>query len=241
MAGGYREDVWYSSNGKDWTQATAAAPWGMSGSGRAGFTSVVFDNKIWVLGGYGASGFYSDVWYSSNGADWTQATPAAPAAPWGQRFAHAAVVLDGKIWVLGGEEISVGGVLRNDIWYSTDGINWIQATAPGTWSARRGHTSVSYGNKIWILGGYDGSLSNDVWWSYGPDRLYQIDITVAWRQRNGRIVGENNGEGSGGIALNGIMDGSEDADGNGMLDSPIHITGLISRRGYPAQIYMGKE
>ena len=39
---------------------------------------------------------------------------------------------DGKIWVLGGSAKSY----KNDVWYSTDGINWSEATKNAAWSVR---------------------------------------------------------------------------------------------------------
>jgi N-acetylneuraminic acid mutarotase len=64
--------IGYSRAQMTWTQATANAGW----SKRAGHTSVVFDNKIWVIGGdeHSSSAYYNDVWHSSNGINWTQAT-----------------------------------------------------------------------------------------------------------------------------------------------------------------------
>ncbi|KPK38868.1 MAG: hypothetical protein AMJ78_09365 [Omnitrophica WOR_2 bacterium SM23_29] len=54
-----------------------------------------------------------------------------------------------------------------------------------------------------------------------PD-LLKITISVSWRQRGGRIIGEDNGRG-GGIPLNGEIDGTEDVNVNGILDSPAKI------------------
>ncbi len=48
-------DVWYSTNGVNWTCANESATW----FPRFRHTSVVFDNKIWVLGGDNKK----DVWY----------------------------------------------------------------------------------------------------------------------------------------------------------------------------------
>ena len=61
-----------------------------------------------------------------------------------------------------------------------------------------------------------------------PD-LIKVFVSVSWRQKGGRIIGEDNGRG-GGIALNGRIDGTEDANGNGVLDSPAGIDMLMSKR-----------
>jgi hypothetical protein len=55
-----RNDVWYSVNGESWTCANDSAGW----SKRYDHTSVVFDNKMWVLGGYVESNIENDIWYS---------------------------------------------------------------------------------------------------------------------------------------------------------------------------------
>jgi hypothetical protein len=54
--------------GNNWVQATASAAW----SPRIRLTSLIFDNKMWVIGGYN-----NDVWYSTDGANWTLATASA--------------------------------------------------------------------------------------------------------------------------------------------------------------------
>ena len=63
----YNGHVWNSVDGETWIQVEAVAPWGR----RIEHASVVFDNKIWILGGghftnYGVAGNYipatNDVW-----------------------------------------------------------------------------------------------------------------------------------------------------------------------------------
>lgn len=59
-----------------------------------------------------------------------------------------------------------------------------------------------------------------------PD-LLKITISVCWRQRGNRIIGEDNGKG-GGVALNGRIDGLEDVDADGVIDSPVYVVTLLS-------------
>ena len=59
--------------------------------------------------------------------------------------------------------------------------------------------------------------------------LLKITVSVSWRQRGGRIIGEDNGRG-GGIALNGKLDGTEDVNGNNVSDSPACIEVLMANR-----------
>ena len=62
-------------------------------------TAVVFDDKMWVLGGFDGSSTLNDVWWSVDGASWTEVTASNH---WSARYYHTAVVFDGKMWVLGG-------------------------------------------------------------------------------------------------------------------------------------------
>jgi len=154
----------------EWTQATANAGW----SARACHTSVVFDNKIWVMGGAGS--YKNDVWYSTNGVTWIQATANAG---WSARSEYTSVVFDNKMWVMGGYD---GSSLRNDVWYSSDGVTWTRATANAGWSARYGHTSVVFDNKMWVMGGA-GSYKNDVWYSADGVNWTRATANAQWAAR----------------------------------------------------------
>ncbi len=50
-------DVWYSEDGKNWTEATANAAF----PPRYSHTTTVFNNKLWVIGGTNGSDFKNDV------------------------------------------------------------------------------------------------------------------------------------------------------------------------------------
>jgi len=71
---------------------------------------VVAEGKIWILGGRNDSTFFSDVWSSENGIDWTQETSSAP---WGPRGSHGAVVFNNKIFVIGGWDFDTQ---YTDVW-----------------------------------------------------------------------------------------------------------------------------
>jgi leucine-zipper-like transcriptional regulator 1 len=147
-------DSWYSEDGISWVSATQQA----SFQSRSFHTSVVFDNKIWVIGGDHMATALNDVWNSSDGSSWIQSTPAAQFSP---RAGHASVVFDNKMWVIAGSD-SLG--YRNDVWYSGDGISWTLATANALFSPRTGHSSVVFDNKMWVIAGLDDSgRRNDVW------------------------------------------------------------------------------
>ena len=150
-----------SDQGSDWDLVTYA-PW----ANRDSHSSVVFDSKMWVMGGYiqeaSAPVPVNDVWRSEDGVTWSEVTPAAP---WSPRAGHASVVLDGKIWVLGGNTAQ-GPV--NDIWCSKDGVQWMRVTDQAPWSPRSKHSCVVHQDKLWLAGGFASGWLLDVW-VYEPD------------------------------------------------------------------------
>lgn len=157
-------DVWYSNNGSQWDQATSNAAF----SKRKDHSSVVFDNKIWVIGGFDTTN-KNDVWYSSDGVNWIEATSNAN---FSARRYHSTVVFDNKIWLIGGNK---GAGALNDVWYSSDGINWIEATSNAAFPEREYHTTLVFDNKIWVIGGANGTNRNDVW--HSADGINWIEAT----------------------------------------------------------------
>lgn len=109
------------------------------------------DGKIWVLGGFQGTTCYNDVWYTTDGETWTQATSSAG---WSKRCGHQAVVTpDGRLWVTGGFAYSASSEV-NDVWYSTNGVTWTQATSSALWDIRRDFgAAVTPDGKIWVMGG----------------------------------------------------------------------------------------
>ena len=148
-----RNDVWYSSDGINWTQATASAAW----TPRTEHTSVVFSGKIWVIGGLAGTGYTlledKEIWYSSDGVNWTQ----APSLTFRGTSRSPAIIHYGKIWFIGAGN-------GNTIYSSSDGLNWLyESTA--TWSTRSYHTSASFEGKVWVIGGgFTRPYLNDVWY-----------------------------------------------------------------------------
>ena len=173
----FRNDVWSSSDGKEWKQVTPKAAW----SSRRGHGAVVFKNKIWLLGGAESSGradqlpsrSLSDVWSSSDGVDWTQVTAHAP---WGERSGHATLVFDNKIWVIGGGERGK----NQDVWSSVDGVNWTQVTANAEWGRRHGNGALVFDGKIWVFGGIE---LNDVWHSSNGKNWQTAFAEAPWSKR----------------------------------------------------------
>lgn len=152
-------DVWYSDDGFTWTEATLTAPFGR----RYGHSSVVFDDKIWVIGGIQQRTPFpklNDVWYSEDGTNWTELTSNTS---FPERVNSTSTVFNNHIWVIGGNNDSSGTL--NDIWCSSDGLNWIRKTSSSIFSKRSLHSCTVYNSKIWVIGGFNDVAKNDIWYS----------------------------------------------------------------------------
>jgi len=135
---------------------------------RTRHVSLVFNNKIWIIGGevnvftpscgktYGA-----DVNYSSDGINWFSSL--LDFAPFGPRDSHSGAVFNGKMWIIGG--MNYLGEVNNDIWNSSDGITWNKVIpSSGPFVKRYTQKSFVFNNKLWVIGGSDayGNILNDV-------------------------------------------------------------------------------
>ena len=175
----------------NWEEAVSSAPW----ESRDSHAVVVYDNKIWLMGGLDANGhvispgnvdydnskYFSDVWSSTDGVNWNLILDNAP---WGKRRSIQLVNFEGKMWLMGGWGPEVG--YKNDVWSSTDGVNWKLENASAAWPAREGHQLVVFQNKIWLIGGvrYDKrQLFNDVWSSSDGINWVEATYGAAWSPR----------------------------------------------------------
>jgi hypothetical protein len=154
-----KNDVWSSSDGVFWTCVTDSA----SFPPRSSHSSVVFDNKMWVIGGLGGYFIHAlnDVWSSEDGVVWT----AADSAAFSVRFGHSSVAFAEKMWVIGRQDTAYGNVF-SDVWSSTNGANWTNVTTKASFLPLQGSTCLAYNNKMWIIGGGKGvenTITNEIW------------------------------------------------------------------------------
>lgn len=166
IIGGYNGDaataeVWKSTDGLVWTRVVEKAPW----SARSGAKTVVFHDRLYLIGGGVIDGAQAnDVWSSADGETWRQETKEiAPEKPTG----YAPVVFDDRIWLIGANR---AGDFTSETLVSGDGKAWTPQTAP--WSPRGGVAAWTDGSALFLTGGKssypkDGEpvfvYSNDVW------------------------------------------------------------------------------
>lgn len=110
----YYNDIWNSPNGVDWTLINENADW----PGRYWFSSIVFDEKMWILGGWNYfnnnNEFYgnqNDIWYTEDGVKWTELITDV----WPERHAMFSWINEvNEMFVSSG--YGGGGRLYNDVW-----------------------------------------------------------------------------------------------------------------------------
>jgi hypothetical protein len=195
------QTVWSSPDGANWTQVAQPAPW----AARLGAGTVVFDAgsgpRIWLFGGNQVKmnnnmptpvGLLNDVWSSADGQNWT---PVTSGAAWSARGGPATLVLNGKLFLIGGVAgSSVSPTALNDVWSSADGQNWTPVTTAAGWPTRFGFGAAAFNNRLYVIGGVQrltstsaSGLLNDVWSS--PDGVtWTQAATPPWLPRSAPTV-----------------------------------------------------
>lgn len=177
--------VWTSTDGTAWNQATPNAAW----SPRLASGLVEHRGRMWLLGGiedyyFGTdASLKNDVWSSVDGKDWKLETPHAA---WSPRAYHQSVVLNGKIYVLGGGNYVPSYHSKNDVWSSADGVSWTCETASAPWAPRLWFSAAVYRGRIWVLGGWSKEKDNhgDVWHSTDGKNWQRLETKTCWKSRH---------------------------------------------------------
>ncbi len=190
-------DVWSSENGIQWTKVSEIPDW----APRNAFTIAVHNERLWVTGGTvnTASGttYYSDVWVSDDGIEWNRVKAVADFGP---RSNPHLLSMGDSLWLIGGYLYDTKNQAygeQNDVWTSTDGIQWTQVTPSATWPLRRssGFSSAVFEDKLWIMGGdiYDSATAqwttfSDIWNSTDGATWNHVTNRPEWPARYGSSV-----------------------------------------------------
>jgi len=177
------KDVWSSQDGVIWDIATNNAPW----KDRRSMQTIVFKDKMWLMGGWGPElGCKNDVWSSEDGAKWKVENISAD---WPAREGHQVLFFNNKLWVMGGVRYDKRKTY-NDIWSSEDGINWTKETAAAGWAPRWDFSATVFQNKMWVIGGMDltQNMFNDVWSSEDGINWNLVNGSPSFSTRQGFIT-----------------------------------------------------
>ena len=182
-----RRDVWSSPDGISWSEVTAQAPWTHSDVPMG----IAFNGRLWMMGGYdlgrlsGATAS-NEIWSSADGANWTLEA----IAPWSERLGAGLVVLNGRMWIIGGLDRYFDGTqqsLRNDVWSSADGRTWTAATLNAPWAPRAFFNALAWNGRIYIFGGGNYfpqfEQRNDVWSSADGAEWRRETARAEWLPR----------------------------------------------------------
>lgn len=182
-SGTLTNDAWVLVNVGAWMEGTPEAAFSCrEGHSTAQYYMTDTISIPFVIGGRETGGSRkNDVWYTDDYYIWEQATATAE---FGARCDHASLRYEhdgvAYMWVIGGEGNSG---LYNDVWYSQLGGTWEVATTSAAFSPRKGHCLLSFDNKIWLIGGYDGAYKNDVWYSSDGISWTQATSSAAFAPR----------------------------------------------------------
>lgn len=187
-------DVWRSTDGRNWTKAPSA-DWG-----RRSYHILLGPDKngcIFLMGGQTFSKFLNDIWKSCDQANtWTQVTDKAA---WKPRAGLGGTMHNGKYFIAGGCHDNVPydpGAFRTfyeDVWMSEDGENWqLQTDKPG-WKGRSGPRLVSFSDKLFLIAGERGFTQatqlQDVWSSSDDGKTWSlVQAQPAFSARSGHGV-----------------------------------------------------
>ena len=133
-----------------------------------------------IVGGPPTRQLFNDVWKSTDGVNWTRATPAAP---WAPRAGAAVVVKDGYLYLLGGEYAFQGNPppYFNDVWRTANGTDWELVTPAAGWSPRPGHTCDLLDGSFVCFGGYGQSpLPWDIFGRNSPRDMWTSTDGATW-------------------------------------------------------------
>ena len=164
-------DLWKSADGINWVKLFDIS---FGPNMFIGHQKTAFKEQLLVVGG-NAFGDAGSVNYSTNGNPWTSAQNTVG-------FLHHSLEVSPNeiLWAAAGI-VNTNGMLgttpSNDIWYSSNAINWTKANLTAAFPSRKHHSSVIFNNRLWIIGGVDGFNNDlgDVWSFSHHDFETQID------------------------------------------------------------------
>lgn len=126
---------------------------------------VVFENRIWLIGGSLNGAWLGEIWYSTDGISWHLATEDLP-------FSGSGIPVEFKnqIWLFN----------SSNAWFSSDGINWTKASnGDNTYSLPLGLDYISYDGKVYGIGNLanssplyvssDGTTWETLDWTFGDN------------------------------------------------------------------------
>lgn len=178
----YFNDVWSFDENTKWVRVLEDGPW----SPRRSQQLVSFKGSLWLIGGWGPSGYAQTVWTSIDGINWTEIEPQGGLP---EIEGHEVIVFRDRLWLTGGVHYDTRTLL-DEVWSSPDGIHWEKSVADAPWFPRWDHAFTEFKGAMWIFGGMDLAANefNDVWRSEDGISWKRVLLHAPWRPRQGHTA-----------------------------------------------------
>ena len=141
---------WFSADGIHWNKSSLPN----SINNLAFLDYVIFKDAVYGLGYFDGNietfTYKPTIFRSTNMKSWEKLKEQSNLPG---RFFYHPFVFDGKIWIIGGEDKDRK---YDDIWNSSDGMNWVRVKGNLPFGARSNSQIVQFNNRLYLL-------NNDVW------------------------------------------------------------------------------
>lgn len=186
-----------SADAVTWETIQASATFGNAYQCRV----AVLNDTIFLIGAnIRSSGWTNTVWSSTDGVTWTSLTtsPAFGGSGVTLRENYSVCAWNGKLWVVGG---IVNSSLKQDVWYSSDGITWTQATASAGFGNHAEIPLFAMNGSMFMAGGatntgltsYDSKVyytTDGATWTQISASAYSTGMTVSWSGTSVAVFGD---------------------------------------------------
>lgn len=148
---------------------------------RVFYGAIVFDGKMWIIGGFDGRRYHNDVWNSTDGVHWERIIDNSP---WSPRTPAVIAVFNSKIWLMGGGVIdgekNSNPASSNEVWISPDGRTWKhEKSSP---DKKWGGAPVVFDGKLWLVGMNRGATFESAVWMTQDGEAWQ-EFSAPWSPR----------------------------------------------------------
>ena len=173
------DDVWHSTNGRDFTRDVSLPQASHFGGGASYGGNILFFSGL-------KNSAHSDRRFVFDGTNWTSGTMDALL---GNIAGQATITQGGNILMIGGEKSSfIGTSIGNQVFRYNGSWNQINSLSE-IFPARKWTQATAFKNKIWIAGGFSGAdRFNDVWHSEEGKRWDDQTADARWSKRYGHAM-----------------------------------------------------
>lgn len=149
--------------------------------------AIIHNDRIFIFGGWeGEGSLLNDILISTDAVHYKQVIRHAP---WEERCYFNVVPFKGNMFLLGGFVYKPPLNVLNDIWVSSNGLDWMLVTNNAPWDPREHYGSVVFKDQIFLLGGvtYGPPFKafSDVWVSNNGHTWEKILDQAPWGPRRG--------------------------------------------------------